>query len=711
MHPFLRSLLLLLIPVCGLAQNGKKTPSNPPAQTDTEQRTRQAMQDLEKLTPEQRKMMEQMGIKLPVSAPDVQGNATQSTGYNSQAGILPPRDEARIKKIQAAPLTDAGLPVFISNTHSLVTGRIKPAAAGLGENMYKELRAKGTTAAVTGNMATGLWVLGRVQTALYLMGKALLDDPANTDNLNNYAAMLIMSAGEPQAIPLLHKLNKQFPGNTTVLNNLGQAWFNLGDIQKADQYLDSCLKIFRRHPQAALTKAVIEESRGHKDNAVALIKEAMMQTLSMDKENQLRKLGYKPSSDDISFPFKKNKDPLGLYGFKHPAFPKSAAEEIVLRKEWEQFYKEVQERSLQLQQTLNGLIPMDKKMEEAKAAQDYFLNQGKNPVLKEEPALPFARRAGLKLELLDKDGGLKFRLEKALKDLKAHHAKMKPEHLAYQKAYQALDRQHAFQVGEGKANKDFCQQFNSLADTYLGKWNEGHEALYDEYLQQLRLKLNEEIYWLQFTQNPETFAVTRIRYQQQWLKGLMAVSYKEIGDVTTFESCFGDLPASHKQYGKLAAFNDIHCVYHSELNLGIGSIVSSCNKMISSLEIGFVKLGLTQDMDKNTFADQFLNFNVELSGGKSESVKLGPLTAQVGAKGTVGIEVGRNGIQDIYVSGSVGAGVNTNVMGQMGDDGHPAEMGGIGVSDKTLINVSAGGRISLISGKGSFNGVEMVLLK
>ncbi len=693
--------LALISPFILFSQPGKKQPVDPATQ---------AMKELEKLTPEQRKMMEDMGIKIPAGpTPGQQANST--TNYKNLYGDVPPKDEARIKKIQASPLTEANLAAFINSTHSFVQSRLKSASVSLGEKLYQDLRVKKTSPSVIGNTAAGLWVLGRVQPALYLMGKALQDEPANTDNQHNYAAMLTMSRGEPLAIPLLNKLNKQFPGNTSILNNLGQAWFNLGDLQKANLYLDSCLRIYRRHPQAAFTTTIIEISKGNKDKAVQLIKESMGETLSMDKENQLRKLGYKLMDEDLSFPFKKNPDPLGLAGFNHPAFPKSAAEEIVVREEWASYYTEIQERSLKLQQQLNALRPPAKNNESAIAAQNYYMNNGKMPDMQDEPPMSFARRARLKLQFMEKDGGMKFRLDKALKDLKAHHTKMKPEHQAYSNAYQVLDRQHALQVGEGKANKDFCQQFNSLADTYLSKWNNGHEALYDEYLQQLRLKLSEEIYWLQFTKNPEEFAVTLIQYQQQWLKGLMAVSYKEIGDVTTFESCFGKLPESHRQFGKLAEFNDIHCIYHSELNLGIGSIVSSCNKMITSLEIGSLKLGLTQDMDKETFGDQFMNFNVELSGGRSEKVKLGPLTAQIGAKGVLGIEIGRNGIQDIYVSGSVGAGVGTNQMDQMGDAGHPSEMSGLGVGDKILINVSAGGRISLISGKGSFNGVEMDILK
>jgi len=44
------------------------------------------------------------------------------------------------------------------------------------------------------------------------MGKACNDDPTNTDNINNYAAMLSMNSGEHLAIPMLNYLNKKYPG-------------------------------------------------------------------------------------------------------------------------------------------------------------------------------------------------------------------------------------------------------------------------------------------------------------------------------------------------------------------------------------------------------------------------------------------------------------------------------------------------------------------
>jgi hypothetical protein len=75
------------------------------------------------------------------------------------------------------------------------------------------------------------------------------------------------------------------------------------------------------------------------------------------------------------------------------------------------------------------------------------------------------------------------------------------------------------------------------------------------------------------------------------------------------------------------------------------------------------------------------------------------------------MEIGRSGIQDVYLTGEVGAGIGTNAVGAINEAGQSTSMGGIGVSDKTVIGVATGGRISLISGRASGDGVSANFLK
>ncbi len=127
--------------------------------------------------------------------------------------------------------------------------------------MLTYLETKGIKTAAAGHIAAGLWATGNAKIALYLMGKICAAAPV-TDNLNNYASMLSMMGAEQLAIPILNNLNTKFPHNSTLLNNLGQAWFGLGEISKAEKYLDSTIRLYAYHSQANYTKAVIEESRG-----------------------------------------------------------------------------------------------------------------------------------------------------------------------------------------------------------------------------------------------------------------------------------------------------------------------------------------------------------------------------------------------------------------------------------------------------------------
>ena len=50
--------------------------------------------------------------------------------------------------------------------------------------------------------------------------------------------MLTMLGAEQMAIPILNNLNSRFPGNTTVLINIGQAWFGPEDLDRSVRYFE-----------------------------------------------------------------------------------------------------------------------------------------------------------------------------------------------------------------------------------------------------------------------------------------------------------------------------------------------------------------------------------------------------------------------------------------------------------------------------------------
>jgi len=115
------------------------------------------------------------------------------------------------------------------------------------------------------------------------MSKACADNASDGDTLSNYAAMLSMGGASHRAIPLLEYLNKQYPDNTTIMNNLGQAWFYLGETTKADVHLEKVVKAFAYHPQANYTQCLIQQSKGNTPKAIEKMKNSLAYSFSLDK--------------------------------------------------------------------------------------------------------------------------------------------------------------------------------------------------------------------------------------------------------------------------------------------------------------------------------------------------------------------------------------------------------------------------------------------
>jgi hypothetical protein len=599
----------------------------------------------------------------------------------------------------------SGSAQFSGEAVTAVGRKLSPEAKDLAAKIHADLGPNASPGAL-GNVAVALWMTGRLQVALELMGRALAADPANTDNQCNYAAMLTMSGAAAEAVPVLEKLAKQFPENPTVLNNLGQAYYLAGDEAKSEKALGRALAVAPGHPQAAATQSEIMEGKGDSAQAVALAKQAVQRGVTQDKLNRLRKLGYKLTLEDMKGSRPDDPDPLGLHQFIHPPFPTNAVEENRTHQEWAAFYKEVQARSEALHKRLNAVqAPLIAAMQaQAKAnyermrggniAADPKAAAGQNAAAgaveiatddasggKTTVARPFARKARLMLDLLNKDSGAKLRLRRAKEALTAFNARNQQLiEGEYRTEYNKLDRQEANQVGEGLANADYCDRFVALADKYLAKWSDGREALYDDHLHQLRLKLSEEVYWRQFIESKAEFEATVLKAQIEWLGALQQSGIRSDGymGVTVAESCLKQKQPPRGR--KLANFNDAHCQYHTELNLGIGSIITDCDKMVSTLGVGPVKLGLSQDMEQGTdFHDSFVSCTVEISAGKSAGAHVGPLSVEVGAEAGVGVEIGRGGVEDVYVTGKVSADV------------------------MNLAGAGAEGRMSLLSGSSSVN--------
>jgi tetratricopeptide (TPR) repeat protein len=500
-----------------------------------------------------------------------------------------------------------------------------------------------------------------------------------------------MSGAEQLSIPVLVYVNKRFPKNSTVLNNIGQAWFGMGDIDKANSYLDSAIRLSANHPQANFTKSFIEESKGNQVAATEAAKRSIKKAYAQKKEDRLNKLGYKLKSNDLNWNRPMPADALGLERFNWPAYPQTVETSESLEKEWKAFRATCQHEM----ETLRG---QQKKLETEMIAADQkrtkqLLEAGQKG-LWVDPVPPLAPIAMIKLNYLidGKDGHLATtyqqkgeKLAKTFIDVGKLESKLSAQLEAIQKKYED-------EFGEGKSNPfaAVCKEENGVKNNFLVEANGSLEQANRDWLNFLRKKLNDETYYYQYTQWPEQFEYTKVMAKLGWLG---QIEQQKVMFQNKSAACNEKTTEKAQKPFKLAAFDDVNCKYHSELKTPVGTIKTDCSRMTTTLDLKVIKLGLKQDMDKETFGDQFMSCSVKVGVGASAGINAGPLKAEASIGGALGVEIDRNGISDVVVETSAGVSVGTDII----SDG---SMAGVGVSDLSL-EVGVKGQVSLISGKSS----------
>ena len=279
--------------------------------TETDEETIADLKSQIEMLKKQLKMMQ--GLNKNVSM--MSDNAVQEAAEDDGSATVPKRDMTRIGMLPKKILTEAQLLLFIKNVQLEVEKIIPPAEKTEALNIYNETKAQYKTPSIIANAGTGLWLLGHWEKALFLMGKVCADDMHNADNLNNYAAFLIMTGGEQAAIPILEYLNSKYPDNSTILNNLGQAWFGLGAMDNAKKYLNATIELYPNHSMANSTMANISLAGPNPDTprAINFLKASLKGGYDPKKEADLEQLGYATKYDDLpAFNYPMKPDPFGL---------------------------------------------------------------------------------------------------------------------------------------------------------------------------------------------------------------------------------------------------------------------------------------------------------------------------------------------------------------------------------------------------------------
>ncbi|MCO5239110.1 MAG: hypothetical protein M9904_03550 [Chitinophagaceae bacterium] len=703
-------LLIIIILFAASAIFGqKKETEKPPTQKEMEEMMKEARKMVGELSEEDKKMMDSLGIKMPdFKNPPKVSDRQLAKAWEDENRVVPKKDAARIASIPKA-ITDTRMETYIAAIQKRIMGTLDAALVKMGDRIYSYIQSNTKSSDKAGNMATAFWLTGKPKLALYVLGKVCTDVPANIDNLSNYAAMLSMQGGEHLAIPILDNLKAKFPKNSTLLNNLGQAWLGLGELIKAEKYLDSAIAFYPFHPQANMAKAAIAESKGNIEKAKDAVKKSIQHAYTQEKEEKLAKLGQKMTGKDFRLPPRSKTDPMNLGGFRPPDFPLSVDGCVNLGLEWVDFVKQVDDK-------INLLTQLKKNANDAAVKGQEKRTQEDMALIKVAMANPGTTGQFVSVPMYADRTAKKY---KAYTDLyqqkldaynKRNVAFIQGEGLSLKKAYnteiEKIRREENDQIGEGKVNKSYCPRYKQAADNYLKSVNAQMQELYREGLQLKKEFLNESAYYTMYMMWPDMFEVAKLDFQIDWLKTLKkGISNAGQGGNFPFISIteyMCDTKAENPKQTRLQNFDDVHCEYRSMMDLHVIKFESNCSRLTSTFDVKFLQYTREDDFER-VEGDTYISSTIKISAekGLGDKIEKGPVKVEAKIGAAIEIEMDCRGVKDIKLTGEVkvGAGFNVNDKGM-------EEHGSIAGKDVQDMTIEAGieASISIISGQGSVSG-------
>lgn len=744
MKKFLLAICVLILMNASFAQTKTNPAEKPPTQKEMEEMMKEMNKAMEEMSPEDKKMMDSVGIKIPVdqNVPDQYNYATQNTTQqqiNAISGIetIPSKDAARIARLPKTILTDAQLMVFLQNVNTAVSKKISPESKKIADDAYAAVKKKSNETIFLANAANGLWLNREPEAAIELMSRAVMENTSDPDNLNNYASFLTMNGGEHFALPILQKLNKQYPGNSTLLNNIGQAWFGLGDMEKSEKYLDSAIRFFAGHAQANYTKCIIEESKGNKTEAVDCIKKSIKSGYSEEKIKKLKELGGKLHAGDISWNFPKPGDALGLDKMltHRPGFYFSKSQREELYPQWLEYLKGCQslfekympntsESEIIVSQTKmmnnlrSGKIPssnfiMDKALQLLNIViDDKEAFQGqmekKSGHLNDSIMTESISLGEIVLEIND-------RWEKKYQDELAANP---PTGSSEVEQSAKMDELHAFYI------QGACQEAKPKVDMFLEKYNRKIYDLNVEWVSRMKYFTNEIVYYLRYSSpTEEDYQKSKNLYQTVFLACIAGNAPFVTKPVDFQYGCIAcaeivsesgkceDAPEDDENpFAELPDFDIIHCNSHIVLWTPVGQANWDCNIETVKLDIGILKL----DRKKNLLDGQTISATAELGIYKGiGSKELGPMKAEIKAGGGGFIQWGPKGVTDFGlvagIKAEVGAVDVINPYAGLDPGGYdimtkPGEPSGVLIGAEARFGWNSG---PSVQGQGIFSGLSI----
>jgi len=302
--------------------------------------------------------------------------------------------------------------------------------------------------------------------------------------LNNTGGILTSCGLGVYGIPVLEYVLEKQPGNNMILNNLGQAYLDLGDDIKAEQYLLKCISSYKYYPDANLALAYIYKSRGNKATAINYVENSLRGAWSSKADNLLAIL--KPGAKMMDYVRHRYKQPEYFNPDKYPMLPQcrnvediSASEPqyVAYHKMIDQLIEKYFQRYRDARQLADKSVP-EKRNAAAK--------------ISHSPYRPFGEFGAVVLRALQKEYSEKFiHLDSFMQNIYREIAVLDNH---YGTERQKIKHKYE-QMEYGGDWETKCREINSLSNMYLPLYADQMELLQKRVLAYYKDYFNDIAYW------------------------------------------------------------------------------------------------------------------------------------------------------------------------------------------------------------------------
>ncbi|WP_462255034.1 tetratricopeptide repeat protein [Ferruginibacter sp.] len=209
---------------------------------------------------------------------------------------------------------------YLQQLHTAISKAVKPNEKKKADDYVKNKKI--TQSNQISNTAFAAWLQNAPAASLYLYSKAVLANTSDVLAANNFSAFLIMGGLPEKSIPILEYWNKQKTGEANILSNLGNAYYRLGDVNKAMQYLQQCVQKDTLNPIANKILCLLYLKKGDAKKAEEHATKSIAASYDQEVEKILRQLNKKAKPGEVMTRYHKNEFPL-LKRIKMPAMPAS----------------------------------------------------------------------------------------------------------------------------------------------------------------------------------------------------------------------------------------------------------------------------------------------------------------------------------------------------------------------------------------------------